>query len=259
MNTQAADVIVSGRTEPVPRQPWLLRMRWSELLFAHWPMAPELVEHHLPRGLQLDTFEGQAWVGVVPFLISDFAPRNCPAIPPLNRFLELNVRTYVLHNGRPCVWFFTMDAASRLAVRAARAMFHLPYMDADMGLCHSPPYSMPPAGSSTTIHYRSQRTHRGEPPARFEASYRLAGESFQAERGTLEHWLTARYCLISADRIGRLYRGEIDHEPWILAAAAWELRENTLGEAWGFDFSSQPHLLMAKSSAVRAWLACRCG
>jgi uncharacterized protein len=239
----------SGRTEPLPRQPWLLRMKWSELLFAHWPVASEIVAQHLPRGLQLDSYDGQAWVGVVPFLISDFAPRACPAIPPLNRFLELNVRTYVIHEGRPGVWFFTMDAASRLAVRAARSMFYLPYMDASMSLTHY---------ASGAIDYRSQRTHRGEPAARFEAAYQTTGQAFPAEPGTFEHWLTARYCLVSADRQGRLYRGEIDHEPWSLATASWQVRENTLGEAFGFDFSAEPHLLSADAIGVRAWLASRC-
>lgn len=224
-------------------------MTWSELLFAHWPVDPNILAPLLPVGLTLDTHEGSAWIGVVPFLMSDVAPRCCPSIPKLSRFLELNVRTYVIYDGKPGVWFFSLDAASRIAVRAARATFNLPYMDASMSLNKS---------DSDLITYQSERTHRGQSPATFDASYRSIGETFHALCGTLEHWLTARYCLYSADRQGRLYRGQIDHAPWSLSLASCEERQNTMCAPLGIDLIGRPHLLFAQPIDVQAWMAVRC-
>lgn len=239
----------TDRTWELPKRPWFMQMTWSELLFAHWPVEPNVVAPLLPNGLTLDTRDGRAWIGVVPFLMSDVAPRCCPPIPKLSRFLELNVRTYVTFQGKPGVWFLSLDAANRIAVRVARAMFSLPYMDATMSLNKD---------DSETIDYRSDRTHRGEPPATFDASYRAIGDTFHARPGTLEHWLTARYCLYSADCKGRLYRGEIDHAPWTLAPASWTMRQNTMSDPWGIELIGQPHLLFAQSIHVLAWMISRC-
>lgn len=226
-----------------------MRMTWSELLFAHWSFEPEIVARHLPDGLSLDVRDGRAWVGVVPFLMSDVAPRCCPALPYLSRFLELNVRTYVVVDGKPGVWFFSLDAANKIAVRVARKTFNLPYMDAKMSLGRK---------ESSRIDYQSTRTHRDEPAADFVATYRSLGESFEAQSGTLEHWLTARYCLYSANRKGDIYRGEIDHRPWTLRNAECEIAMNTMGDSQGFAFDGPPHLLYAEPIQVRAWPIRRC-
>ncbi|MCC9654544.1 YqjF family protein [Rhodopirellula halodulae] len=239
----------SDRTWPLPRQPWVMKMTWSELLFAHWPIEPEVVARRLPQGITLDTREGKAWAGVVPFLMSNVAPRLCPPIPGLSRFLELNVRTYVTIDGKPGVWFFSLDAESPVAVRTARATFNLPYMDATMSLAR---------GTKGEIFYRSERTHRGEPSAVYDASYRAAGDYTEAKPGSLEHWLTARYCLYSVNRRGDVYRGEIDHPPWKLAPAICDEALNTMGDGFGFRFDGQPHLMMAESIDVRAWLVSKC-
>lgn len=243
------DRTATDRTWPLPRQPWVMRMTWSELLFAHWPVEPELVAEHLPAGVTLDTRDGKAWVGVVPFLMSNIAPRWVPPIPGLSRFLELNVRTYVSVDGKPGVWFFSLDAESKVAVRVARATFNLPYMDATMSLEQD---------ESGGIGYRSERTHRGEPAADYDVTYRRVGATFHAEPGSLEHWLTARYCLYSANRRGRLFRGEIDHPPWTLSAAQYDERINTMGTPLGFDFAGPPHLLFAQPVDVKAWMVHRC-
>lgn len=240
----------SDRTWPLPKRPWVMRMTWSELLFAHWAVEPDAVASRLPAGVTLDTRDGKAWVGVVPFLMTNIATRLCPPIPGLSRFLELNVRTYVTVDGKPGVWFFSLDAESRIAVRVARATFNLPYMDATMSMVRH---------DDGTIQYKSHRTHRGEPRAEYDATYSDAGAFQEAERGSLEHWLTARYCLYSASRRGRIYRGEIDHPPWMLAPAKCDQRINTMGDDFGFRFDGEPHLLMAKSIDVRAWLVERCG
>lgn len=239
----------TDRQWPLPKQPWVMRMTWSELLFAHWSVEPSLVAKLLPAGVTLDTRDGKAWVGVVPFLMSDVAPRFCPAIPGLSRFLELNVRTYVTVGGKPGVWFFSLDAANRIAVRVARATFNLPYMDARMSL---------KSNDSHTIEYESHRTHRNEPSADFDACYGPSGDFFEAVPGSLEHWLTARYCLYSASQKGRIYRGEIDHPPWSLAKASYEETTNTMGQSFGFDFQGEPHLLYAKPVDVRAWIVSDC-
>jgi uncharacterized protein YqjF (DUF2071 family) len=125
----------------------------------------------------------------------------------------------------------------------------LPYMDATMSMRRD---------DTDTILYRSTRTHRGEPLANLDASYQAVGEPFFAKPGTLEYWLTARYCLYSADRKNRLYRGEIDHPPWSLSSATWQARENSMGNPLGFDLRSHPHLLSAQPITVRAWPATRC-
>jgi hypothetical protein len=163
--------------------------------------------------------------------------------------LELNVRTYVTYDGKPGVWFFSLDAASPIAVRAARATYNLPYMDAKMSLVK---------GNLGKCDYRSERTHRGEQPAKFDATYQATGDTFHAQTGTLEHWLTARYCLYSVDRQGRLNRGEIDHEPWRLSPASWTGRLNTMCDPLNFALHGQPHLLFAQPITVHAWLATRC-
>ncbi|HUP77433.1 MAG TPA: DUF2071 domain-containing protein [Pirellula sp.] len=240
---------MTDRTWPVPRHPWVMRMTWSDLLFAHWQTEPEVVASLLPADLTLDTRDGKAWVGVVPFLMSNIAPRCCLPIPKLSCFLELNVRTYVTYKGKPGVWFFSLDAENPIAVRVARWTFNLPYMDATMALEQD---------DSATITYRSERTHRGEPPANFDASYRATGDTFHAQPGTLEHWLTARYCLYSVNRNNRLLRGEIEHPPWTLSKAIWNARQNTMGSPLGFDLNGEPHLLFAQPITVRAWPATRC-
>lgn len=240
----------SDRTWPLPKQPWVMRMTWSDLLFAHWPVEPEVIASLLPAGMSLDIRDGKAWVGVVPFLMSNIAPRFCPPIPGLSCFLELNVRTYVTVDGKPGVWFFSLDAESRVAVRVARATFNLPYMDATMSIERD---------QGGVIEYKSQRTHRGERPASYHASYSASGEFTVAQPASLEHWLTARYCLYSANRQGRIFRGEIEHPPWSLARATYTERTNTMGDPHGFDLRGEPHLLFAKPVDVLAWVVRQCG
>ncbi len=229
--------------------PWLLKMKWSELLFMHWPVHPVGLRRLLPPGITLDTYKGEAWIGVVPFLMSGVAPRFCPALPGLSKFLELNVRTYVIHEGKPGVWFFSLDAANRIAVRAARATFNLPYLDASMSLSH---------GLDGVVRYRSSRFHRAAPTAEFSASYQSNGPSFFAQPETLEYWLTARYCLYCVDHRGNLRRAEIDHAPWRLSSANCAVERNTMCDSLELQLTGQPHLLFASPIEVRAWAAVHC-
>src|SRR5689334_7491856 len=143
------------RTWPLPRGPWIMRQTWHELLFAHWPLDPTILAARMPPGLALDTFDGRAYLGVIPFRMSDVAPRAVPAIPWLSAFAEMNVRTYVIRDGIPGVWFFSLDAANPVAVALARALFFLPYITARMRR----------ARDGDAIHYTSRRAHHNAPAA----------------------------------------------------------------------------------------------
>ncbi len=235
---------------PIPRFP-ALRMAWCDLLFAHWRVSADQLRSLLPRadpGLELDLFEGEAWIGIVPFRMADVRWTGLPALPGTRDFPELNVRTYVRVAGRPGVWFFSLDAASRLAVRGARTGFHLPYWDAEMR-CET-------AGDG--LRYFSRRIHRGGGEARFLGNYAPCGPGFRSAPGTLEHWLTERYRLFVADSRGRLWRGEIDHAPWPLQPAQATLTTCTMTSPLGLILPEEPpHLLFARRLEVRAGMLVR--
>ncbi len=238
------------RPYPLSPRPWAMRMVWRDLLFAHWPVPVAALRDLIPHNLEIDTFDGNAWLGLVPFGMTGVAPRFAPPqfsrlAPGLSSFLELNVRTYVTANGRAGVWFFSLDAANAFAVRAARTAFHLPYMDA----------RMISSSAGETISYSSVRTHRGEPEAEFRGRYKPVGDVYHSSPGTLESWLTERYCLYSADRAGRLYRGEIHHQRWPLQRAELELEVNTMTQGIGLELRDPPTLLhFARELPVVAWL-----
>lgn len=223
----------------------MLSMTWHDLLFAHWRVPKRALTPVIPTGLALDTFEGEAWLGVVPFRMTGVKPRGCLPIPRLSSFLELNVRTYVVAGGKPGVWFFSLDASSRLAVRAARCSFHLPYFDARMKL----------ETKNETVTYRSERVHRNAPRATLRACYRGVGSPRKSEPGSLEHWLTERYCLYAADKRGRVYRGDIHHAPWPLRDAEADFETLDMTRLIGIDaLEGAPLLRFAERLDVVAWL-----
>lgn len=222
----------SDRAWPVPDRLWDFTMCWHDLLFLHWPIDASVLRPLVPSGLELETFDGSAWIGVVPFRMSNVRPRGVPELPWLSRFCELNVRTYVTRGGRPGVWFFSLDAASRLAVRLARARFHLPYFDARMRC----------VASGGAVDYESARCHAGAPAAGFRASWRPAGPLHHARAGTLEHFLTARFCLYSQAPDGRLLRGEIDHPRWPLRVAQASVESETMVRSLGLPTPDGPPL-----------------
>jgi uncharacterized protein YqjF (DUF2071 family) len=231
------------RPYPPPRGSWLMAQTWSDLLFAHWPVPAEALRPLLPPGLPLDMFDGAAWVGVVPFRMSGVHPRFVPSIPWLSAFPELNVRTYVTRDGRPGVFFFSLDAGNRLAVALARRLFMLPYFHARMFV-----------GRGYEIAYLSERRHRGASPARFVASYAPSGSAAIAVPGSLAHFLTARFCLYTADGTGRLYRAEIDHLPWPLQPATATIAANTMAAAHGIALPDEAPLLhFARRLEVHVW------
>ncbi len=226
-----------------------MHMSWEHLAFLHWRVDAEALRRQLPKGLELDCFDGDAWLGVVPFLMNRVHAHGLPGIPPTNRFLELNVRTYVICDGRPGVWFFSLDCASRLAVWGARTLFHLPYFNAAMR-----------ATLDDRIHYESRRTHRGARAGVFSADFEPEGEVFHSKPGSLEHWLSERYCLYSADGKGGLWRGEVQHEAWPLQPAKAVIHENTLGDLPGVALDGEPDsALFARRIDVLGWALKACG
>jgi hypothetical protein len=222
----------------------MMHMRWIDLAFLHWPLAPQALRPHIPAGLTLDTFDGQAWIGIVPFYMTNTRPRFVPPMPGVSSFAELNVRTYVTVGGKAGVWFFSLDAASRLAVRGARWSFCLPYFDAHMSVVRQ----------AEAIEYRSRRTHRGAPAAEFAARYWPKGAVYLSQPGSLEHWLTERYCLYSAGSRGQIWRGEIHHPQWPLQPGEAEITVNRMTEQIGVTLPAMPPLVhFVQRIDVVAW------
>jgi uncharacterized protein len=234
----------SNRQWPVPDEPWVMGQKWRNLLFAHWPVSPDLLDGFIPRELTLDTFNGFAWIGVTPFVLDGLRPRPLPPIPGLSRFAEINVRTYVTAGDKPGVFFFSLDAASRVAVLGARITYGLPYFYTHARIDRI----------ADGVDYRCTRDdHRGY-PATFRAQYRPAGDVFNAEPGTIEFFLSERYCLYAVRRGNRIWRAEIDHLPWPLQAAEAEIRMNTMAAAAGIDLADEPTLLhFSRFIDVRIW------
>jgi uncharacterized protein YqjF (DUF2071 family) len=212
----------------------VMRQDWHHLLFLHWSVPPERLRPMLPPGLELDLFEGKAYVGLTPFTMTGVRPVGTPPIPFVSRFHETNLRTYVHAGGRdPGVWFFSLDAAGALAVAAARALLGLPYCYAriDMAVERDGP----------AIDYRLRRRWPGPGPASLDVRYAPRGPVSPAAPGSLEYFLAERYVLYKASR-GRLYRGRIHHAPWPLQEADVPRLRETLLAAAGIDRPDEPPL-----------------
>jgi uncharacterized protein YqjF (DUF2071 family) len=232
---------VGHRPWPVPSTPWILRQSWHDLMFAHWPVARDRLRELVPSFLEIDTFDAEAWLGIVPFHLSDLSPRGVPALPWISAFNEINVRTYVVYDGIPGVYFFSLDANSAVAVAGATTLFHLPYFLADIRL----------EEERGRILYGSQRKSS---TAEFEAQYAPAGPVFEPVAGTLEYWLTERYCLYAQDTASKAYRVEIHHRPWQLQTAEAQIALNSMADAAGIRLPSMAPLLhFARRQDVLTW------
>lgn len=211
----------------------------------HWPVPASLLRPLIPAHLTLETYDGSAWIGIVPFLMAGVRPRLLPSIPWFSTFPELNVRTYVTDGMKPGVWFFSLDAGSSVAVEIARDVFHLPYYNARMSIDIS----------EARVHYCSQRTHRRALSARFAGWYEPTGPAYYSAPGSLEAWLTERYCLYAADQRQRVWRGEIHHAQWPLQPATASITVNTMTSPLGFSLPRvQPLLHYTHRLDVVAWL-----
>lgn len=221
----------------------VMYQKWRELLFLHWTMDPEVIQATLPPGLEVETFEGRAWIGVVPFLMRSIRPRFLPALPYVSNFLEANVRTYVRdQQGRSGVWFYSLDCDRGLAVATARRFFSLPYFQASMQAKRA---------AEGLLDYRVQRRGKSS-ESRF--LYGGEGETRQATEGSLEHFLAERYRLF-AWRPGpqRLLTGEVEHAPYPLQSARLEDADARLIDWAGFPAPSGPaeHALFSPGVDVR--------
>jgi len=240
-----ADPPATGEAAPPPR--WRVTMRWSHLLFAHWPVDPGRLRSLVPGGVELDTHDGAAWLGVIPFLMSGVRVRGLPPIPGAARFPELNVRTYVRHGGQPAVWFFSLDAASLPTVAAARAWYRLHYRWARMTVATEPAGENQPG---PTVRYRSDRIGGR---AAFDAAYRPVGGPIDKSADPLAAFLTERYRLLTVGRRGRLLSARVHHVPWTLHPAEAELRRNTMTDPLDLSLPGcDPHLMYAAPLQVYA-------
>jgi uncharacterized protein YqjF (DUF2071 family) len=230
---------VTEKTEhrpwPLPAGPWVQAQTWVDLAFLHWRLDPDELARLVPPTVELETFDGAAWLGITPFLLTGFRVRGMPPLPRVSTFPELNVRTYVRHGEKPGIWFFTLDAASTLAVEAAKRLYRLPYSRARMSY----------ERNGDHVDYDSARAG-----ATFCARYRGDGDLFHAEPGSLEHFLTERYCLYTEDG-GRLYRAEIHHPPWDLQHGEAQIDLNTMAPVKLPD--EEPHVLFSPRQDMVAW------
>jgi uncharacterized protein YqjF (DUF2071 family) len=225
------------------RRPWVMAQTWKDLLFAHWSVPVSALRRVVPSELPLDTFEGRGWISVTPFEVVGLRLHGLPPLPGLSSFPELNVRTYVSVGGRPGIYFFSLDAGSRLAVAAARRAYRLPYFRAEMSI----------ARDGARVSYESRRTQDDAPPAELSARYAPAGEPFQAVPGSIEHWLAERYCLYTVDERHRVYRGDIHHPPWTLRPARATFARNTMADEVGIRLDGEPLLHFAERKDVVFW------
>jgi uncharacterized protein YqjF (DUF2071 family) len=225
----------SHRPWPVPDEPWANAQSWVDLCFLHWRVDPDELRRLVGRSVELDTFDGEAWLGVTPFMLVGFRLRGLPPVPRLSTFPELNVRTYVTRDGKPGIWFFSLEAASTFAVEGAKRFYKLPYSRAQM--------SSRRVGDR--VEYASDRAG-----ARFSGSYRGQGDLFRADPGSLEYFLTERYCFYTEDA-GDAFRGEIHHPPWDLQRGDATIGVNTVAPLPLDD--RPPHVLFAPRQDVVVW------
>jgi uncharacterized protein YqjF (DUF2071 family) len=227
------------RPWPLPQRRWTMAHTWEELLFANWRVPAERVRERVPAGLEVEEHDGSAWVTVAPFRLTGLRARGLPPLPRVSAFLELNVRTPVRGpDGKPGIWFFSLDASSRPAVEVARRTYKLPYFHARMSATHRGEW----------IDYECARCT--EPGRVFSGRYRPDGPVFRAELGSLDWFLAERYCLYTTDRRGRLHRAEIHHDLWPLQPAEAEIELTSISP---LDLQGAPVCHFSRRQDVVIW------
>jgi uncharacterized protein len=231
---------VAHRPWPLPDGPWLMGQTWHDLLFAHWAVPEERVARALPPPLTPQLYDGSAWIGITPFVVSGLRLRGTPPLPWLSRFPELNVRTYVEVDGKPGIYFFSLDTPRRAAVLAARRWYRVPYFHA----------RMQSSRSATEVRFESDRFDQSGPSAGFRAAYRPTGARTE---DPLARWLAERYCLYVVDERGAVLRGEIHHPPWPLELADGELAAQGMATPLAVGLEGPPHLTYSQRQDVVLW------
>jgi uncharacterized protein YqjF (DUF2071 family) len=223
--------------------PWAVAMDWRDALFLHWRADADALRRIIPHDLELDTYDGAAWVSIVAFSITGARLRGMPSFAALPPFNEINVRTYVRDQEKGGVWFFSLDAANTFAVWAGRTGLHLPYIDAHINGSWQP----------NCCEYRSERK-RDSDAARFSAEVSFSGTARPGAAGSLEHWLAERYCFFATNRHGRTLRCDVAHEPWPLYDGTAMISENGLLSAAGIvALDAQPIAHASRGVSTHAW------
>jgi uncharacterized protein len=225
---------VEHRPWPPPDEPWLQAQSWLDVAFIHWPVDVRDLQRLVPDSVELDTFDGSAWLGIVPMLLTGLRLRGLPPLPGVSTFPELNVRTYVTRDAKPGLWFFSLDAGSTLAVEAAKRLYKLPYTRAQMRY-----------ERGDFVQHESARAG-----AAFSGSYRGGGDLFHAEPGSLEEFLVERYCVYTEDG-GRVYRAETHHPPWALQQGEAHIDVNTMAPLP--LPAGEPHVLFSPRQDAVIW------
>ncbi|MDO3681554.1 YqjF family protein [Paenibacillus ehimensis] len=230
------DELQKGRFELNTTQPafrWTMKQTWEHLLFAHWPIPVDAIRSFVPEALDIDTWDGKAWIGILPFRIGGIRLKYMPSLPWMRSFPEINVRTYVRSGGEPAIFFLSMDASHPLLVPIAKQWYRLPYHQAKMRF----------RADGRSIAVQSRRLSASRPEEAFRAVYRPVSTPFAARQGTLEYWLMERYIYYCrCGRSGGLYRGQVVHAPWELQTAEADFRCGTLTRGFGLDLGT-PALL----------------
>ena len=227
MNTIPAVDRLAMRTRPPGSS--VMHQNWENLLFLHWPIEPASIRPLLPEELVIDTFDGKAWLGITPFALTGLRLLSLPAVPGLDSFLELNVRTYVLHRGVPGVWFFSLDASKVIPAMAARVLFSLPYFKANMDF----------AQNDGEFRFASKRSL--SPAAAFTATWRSGLRMQAPDLESLAFFLVERYCLFAV-RGRTLNTTRIYHHPWILEEALVTSYASSMVSALGLPEPDEPPL-----------------
>jgi uncharacterized protein YqjF (DUF2071 family) len=232
---------VGHRPWPLPDWPWVQGQTWCDLLFAHWRVPVEELGRVVPPALQLHRdADGATWLGITPFVVQGLRPRATPPLPWVSHFPELNVRTYVVVDDKPGIYFLSLDAARRLAVIAARRSYRLPYFHARMRA----------DTVGARVDYESERIDSAGPPARFRGSYAPVGARTDDD---LARWLAERYCAYTLDDDGRPVRIDIHHPPWPLQPAEGELDAQGMADPFAIALTGEPLLHFSARQDTLIW------
>jgi uncharacterized protein len=220
----------------------VMHQTWDKLLFMHWPIDIARLRPLIPSGLEIDTWNGTAWLGITPLTIYSMRPPFLPAVPLVSSTHELNIRTYVFRDNVPGVWFFSLDASNWLAVFGARLGYSLPYFHSRISLTEE----------GNRIHFDSRRSP-STTPAELHATWQAGSRLPETSPDTLDFFLTERYCLYSASRRG-LYRARIHHRPWPLCTAHLEAFRSTVAAADGLVDPAGEPVLHAQADPLDVWV-----
>jgi uncharacterized protein YqjF (DUF2071 family) len=240
---RAAFAETQHRPWPLPDGPWVMGQTWQHLLFAHWRVDPDALRRNMPEQIPLDTFDGSAWIGVTPFIATGVRPRLVPPMPGVSRFPEINVRTYATIDGKPGLYFLSLDTPNPLVNEAARRAYRVPYFRSRISVDLD----------GDRVRWESTRTQKDAPPASIALEYEPDGAVHNAAPDSFEFFATERYCLYVLDDREHVIRTDIHHPPWPLQPATAKIHHNRMGAEVGIDLTAEPVLHIARRQDVVFW------